>query len=340
MTAPINSNFGVNNDFNGNEIKKFDGQQQNRSSIFEAQGSEQAPSTQKQSMPKLDYTSFPKKFRAFANELATRSQNEVKDLARDFNKNYPATPYIVNFVNYSDFPKPEDFSAKNLGGKEAAYYAWSSAVKEWVENCKQDMQSMKDTGIKELSNQISKGFIQSWINQGIAMGVILDTLEKHDNDMKAATEELKSIVQKEHAKTRGTVKSEATKTRKNIEDNADYLNFRLKSEGEYAREVVRSEGEQTRDEVEAQAVKTRQNIEENKQEEAKKNELREKINLALRNEPIKTKATIQRILRSEGKRFDNRSGGNNIADIVENMDLDTLQRIVDMLTALNSPWGR
>lgn len=335
MTAPINSNFGVNNNFNEKENKEV--VKQKDASIFEVKEGEPAQNTQKQTMPKLDYTSFPKKFRAFANELATRSQNEVKDLARDFNKNYPATPYIVN---YSDFPKPEDFSAKNLGGKEAAYYAWSSAVKEWVEDCKQDMQSMKDTGIKELSNQISKGFIQSWINQGIAREVILDTLEKHDNDMKAATEELKSIVQKEHAKTRGTVKSEATKTRKNVEDNADYLNFRLKSEGEYTREVVRSEGEQTRDEVEAQAVKTRQDIEDNKKEEAYKSELREKINLALRNEPIKTKAAIQRILRSEGKRFDTLSRGNNITDIVENMDLDTLQRIVDMLTVLNSPWGR
>lgn len=319
MTSPIyNNNIGSvgTNNIDNTKEPKYDSKQQ-PNTVFQPQ---QVPVETTSKMPELDYTSFPKKLRAYANDIATRSMNEVKDLVRDFNKNYPATTYNPP---YEEFPKPESYSAKNLGGKEAAFNAWKDAVKEWVEDCKQDLQSLKDTGMQDIQKQMQENFITSWTLQGLALETIMEVLERHNNDTKAALQELKNLVQKEGAKTRKTVEKERNHIKEAIAFNA--------TEIEYA---IETESKQIKDKMDS-----------TKKEEAEKAELKEKINLALRNEPTKTKRTIREVIESKGLRFDKNSkldaGGNsNIPEIIDELDKGTLEAIVAMLTEVRNPWTR
>lgn len=322
------------------------------------ENTQKAPTTNENKAPALNFEGFQKKERAAANELATRSLNEVKDLTRDFNHDFPATAYSPD---YTSFPKPDDFSAKNFGGKEKAFVAWKDAVKEWVEDCKQDIQTLKATGIEDLKRQINENFIRSWEIQGLTRDVIMQTLQKVDYDIQAASRELKHTVQNEAAKIKSTVRSESARTRETVREEAGYIHQHigdaeaaLHDHIENAKDDIKSNDNGNTlfvaNKIQVDGDKTRTQIDMNKQEEKEKNELKEKINLALRNEPNKTKKAIEKVLEAEGKRFDyNRftdnldklgsiSHNSTLPDLIDTLDKTTLQMIVNRLDFRGNPW--
>lgn len=322
------------------------------------ENTQKAPTTNENKAPALNFEGFQKKERAAANELATRSLNEVKDLTRDFNHDFPATAYSPD---YTSFPKPDDFSAKNFGGKEKAFVAWKDAVKEWVEDCKQDIQTLKATGIEDLKRQINENFIRSWEIQGLTRDVIMQTLQKVDYDIQAASRELKHTVQNEAAKIKSTVRSESARTRETVREEAGYIHQHIGDAEAALHDHVENAKEDIKlndninthfvvDEIQVDGDKTRTQIDMNKQEEKEKNELKEKINLALRNEPNKTKKAIEKVLEAEGKRFDyNRftdnldklgsiSRNSTLPDLINTLDKATLQMIVNRLDFRGNPW--
>ncbi len=139
----------------------------------------------------LNYENFPKANRLDASEFAGRSINEVKDAAREFNADFPETPYIVD---YSGFPKPEVFSKKNFGGKEEAYNAWKDAVAEWVEDCKQDMVTRKSNHIGSMTEKFERamnnGFFNIYLQMGMTRDYILATYEALHGDINKVKEQL------------------------------------------------------------------------------------------------------------------------------------------------------
>lgn len=122
----------------------------------------------------LNFEGFPKGNRLDASEFAGRSLNEVKDAAREFNADFPETPYVVD---YSEFPKPEAFSKKNYGGKEEAYNAWKDAVTEWVEDCKQDMVTRKSNHIGSMTEKFERAMNNGFFNIYLQMGMTRDFIQ-------------------------------------------------------------------------------------------------------------------------------------------------------------------
>lgn len=139
----------------------------------------------------LNFEGFPKSNRLDASEFAGRSLNEVKDAAREFNADFPESPYVVD---YSNFPKPEEFSKKNYGGKEEAYSAWKNAVIEWVEDCKQDMVARKSNHIGSMTQKferaMSNGFFNIYLQMGMTRDFIQATYEALQGDITKVKEQL------------------------------------------------------------------------------------------------------------------------------------------------------
>ena len=139
----------------------------------------------------LNFEGFPKGNRLDASEFAGRSLNEVKDAAREFNADFPETPYVVD---YSEFPKPEAFSKKNYGGKEEAYNAWKDAVTEWVEDCKQDMVTRKSNHIGSMTEKFERamnnGFFNIYLQMGMTRDFIQATYEALKGDINKVKEQL------------------------------------------------------------------------------------------------------------------------------------------------------
>lgn len=150
-----------------------------------------ATTPQKFDINQLDYSNFPKKNRLDAYDFATRSFNEIKDAAREFNADYPQQPYMPN---YSNFPEPKNFTKQVYGGNREAYTAWKSAVKEWVEDCKQDMVTAKSNHIGSMENRLegmmSSGFFQVYMQLGITREEIQQAFEDTKGDINQLKEQL------------------------------------------------------------------------------------------------------------------------------------------------------
>lgn len=263
----------------------------------------------------LDYTKFPKANRLDASEFAERSINEVKDLTREFNKDFPQYPY---FPNYDDFPKPENYTLKQYGGKDRAYIAWKSAVKEWVEDCKQDMGALKDVGIQDLANRfertVESGFFNLYIQNGLTQQEIYDVYQALEGDINKVKQELDARIQKNSAWVVGEVRRESAGIHQHIHEvdmastNRDF-------------EIM--------DKVDE--------IRQNQEEEAKKAELKSQIGSVMRNNPQKATKVIQKTLNRHGIQYDKdnswstnhptQTAGTEL--LLNNLETDVLEDIVD-----------
>lgn len=203
----------------------------------------------------LDFTVFPKANRADAAHFAERSLNEVRDLARDFNSDYPDKPYVVNENN---FPRPEDFPKKNYGGKDNAYNAWKNAVTEWVEDIKQDIALKKSTHLAELSTTIDlytreinakldRNYFANEIAEGVTRQFIVDTYVALKGNLSA----VEAAVHKEAARIREEVKStiltDGEKTREQINKKSQEIKGTVIIEGMYTRNTIRTENKESQE---------------------------------------------------------------------------------------------
>lgn len=169
--------------------------------------------------PKFDFTGFKKGDRAHANEYAARALNEIKDVVRSFNRDFPTNPFIVD---YRSFPNPKDFDEKNLGGKSQAYEAWKDAVNVWVEDIKQDLEAKKSRSAEELHQEtlmhITNSFCQIYIQMGLTREFIELTCEEFKGDVNSIKEQLDKAVKDINSNTNrqaGVIREElkeATKT--------------------------------------------------------------------------------------------------------------------------------
>lgn len=216
----------------------------------------------------LNYEGFKKKDRAAAFDLATRSLNEVKDLARGYNNDFPSYPY---YPKYNEFPNPGDFNAKNLGGKDEAYHAWKAAVVEWVEDAKQDIETKKSKGVENLfhglQKQVYEGFIQVYTMQGLEIAQINAVWNELKGDAKAIKARLDKAVKEINGNTTRVVREEGNVTRyqealnsADIHHHIDHSMEANANEHEYTRKVVEKESRATRKTVVDENVETRSEV--------------------------------------------------------------------------------
>lgn len=164
----------------------------------------------------LDYSLF-KKEKAEAYKLAERALNEVKDIVREFNSDFPYNPYQPN---YKDFPKPEEFAQF----KKDAFAMWERAVDAWVEDCKQDMVSKKSTNLEGMANGLANRFsvelARGKFEVYTALGLTLQRVEELFYQVGGNLESLEVAVRKEAAKIRTTVQENGEQVKAYVEEEA------------------------------------------------------------------------------------------------------------------------
>ena len=287
----------------------------------------------------LDYSKFPRANRLDASEFAERSLNEVKDLAREFNKDFPQNPYITDF---DSFPRPESYTSKQYGGKDRAYVAWKSAVKEWVEDCKQDMDAGKDVGMQDLASRfeqtVQKGFFNLYIQNGMTQQEIFDVYQALEGDINKVKQELDSRIKKDGAYTRQVVKDA-------VADQANWVvgEVRRESNGIHQHIHEVDMASTNRDFEIMDKADNIQNdvdkIKKNQEEEAKKAELKTQIGNAMRNHPKEATEVIRKTLRTHGIQYDKdnafsthyptQAAGTEL--MLDNLDIKLLEDIIDKL---------
>ena len=240
-------------------------------SLFTNSESSSQPQTTMQKTLKaqdLNYEGFPKANRLDASEFAGRSLNEVKDIAREFNADFPEQPYVID---YSKFPNPENFSKKNYGGKEEAYTAWKNVVTEWVEDCKQDMATQRSNHIGSMTEKFERamnnGFFNMYLQMGITRDFIQATYEALQGDINKVKEQLDLKAQQIMQNSRNvgqqvsqTVRTEGHLTREIVILDGMATRKTVQIEAENTRRTVETEAENTRGTVETEAQKTRAEI--------------------------------------------------------------------------------
>ena len=246
----------------------------------------------------LNYSEFPKANRADASQFAERSLNEVKDLARTFNADYPDEPYIVD---YNEFPRPEIFQKNNYGGKDKAYTAWKNAVIEWVEDCKQDMDTkrnanMVDLGMtldmymSEINEKLDEGFYDMYLEEGLTREFIAETYKQLKGDINAVNVALN----KEASRIRAQVKASEGNIIANDNGNTasvhahiagatDGINNHIEEDGVKTRNLVYDETQEIKGEVRKEGQQTRQTVTKTARETQEINDLSNAISNAINN---------------------------------------------------------
>lgn len=334
--------------------------------VFSGEIQEGNVEQQKNEPPKLNFESFKRSDREHANELATRSLNEVKDAVRIFNSDFPTSPYVPD---YTSFPRPEDFEAKNYGGKDAAYNAWKDAVKEWTEDCKQDMQTLRSTNLNDVNRNITKGFIDMYINFGLTREFIDAKIEECKGDINAlkealdgAVKELASDISREGSRTRSAVHSESEVTRDIVESESDFTRAVAVDEGTWTRNTVLYDGAKTRDVVREESAiiqdtvefdghRTRAQLKKEEYGEEMRREMSSTVYEYWNNHPKKLEKALNNILESKdmqierknflanftpGLFFENRTRSNPeaIKGLIENLSIRELKALCEELEKL------
>lgn len=193
----------------------------------------------------LDFTGFPKANRQDAALIAERSLNEVRDMARVYNANYPNKPYIAN---ENDFPRPEEFSQKNYGGKDGAYNAWKVAVTEWVEDAKQDMNAKSSANIADLgatldmyTEEINSKLDRNYFANEIAEGVTRDFIVETYIELKGNLNAVETAVRKEAARIRAEVQDTEDNIKREIESDGDLTRGKIDSTQEELTNTIKKE---------------------------------------------------------------------------------------------------
>lgn len=237
----------------------------------------------------LDFSKLPKGNRLDASEFANRSLNEVKDLAREFNADFPDSPYIVD---YSSFPKPEDFDKNNYGGKKEAYAAWKNSVTEWVEDCKQDMIASKSKHLGSLAENFEKtmnsGFFGIYLQMGITREEIKTAFEALEGDINGVKKYLDKKADEIKANTRNIGAQVTKNVNKNTDEQASGVHAHIDhNTGAIMDKVDSAQIEITRN-IETEEQKTRDTVStEHKQTRAKAEKLKDEIMKKLEEMPTK-----------------------------------------------------
>lgn len=224
--------------------------------------------TKKFNANELNFEGFKKKNRAAAFDFANRSLNEVNDLAGGYNKDFPSHPY---FPKYEEFPVPENFNPKNLGGKDEAYHAWKTSVTEWVENAKQDIERLKSSGLETLvhglQKQVYEGFIQVYAMQGLEIAQINAVCQELKGDARAIKARLDKAVKEINGNTTHVVREEGNATRYqealntvDVHHHIDHAMNANSNEHRHTRDTVINEAIETRNTVHNESVDTRNEI--------------------------------------------------------------------------------
>lgn len=339
------------------EVQKYQNYEQQSTSVknnntadaqlreaFSYDNSNNPPEKQKFDVNQLDYSGFPKKNKVDAFDFARRSLNEIKDAAREFNADFPQNPYVPNT---SIFPKPENFTKKQFGGKEQAYTAWKSAVTEWVEDCKQDMVSAKNGHINSMSakleNIMKSGFFQIYLELGITQQEIQQAFEATNgniNDLKEMLDkkanELKQNMQRGFAGVNTNTNRAVGVAIDKINSNTDYQASEIHRHLDHTeRQIHRHIDESTEatqnhfeersddiiDEIHNDGDKTRERIEELQSEVMKK----------LEKMPTKKSLVIDFIKGTLHLPIDAAKAGFNLASYLLSLPVEALKKIVELL---------
>ena len=305
----------------------------------------------------LDYSLFSKSQMKDANKLAERSLNEVKDLTRDFNADFPAKPYVPN---YEEFPKPEEF--KQFKNKDDRYDTWSDAVVEWVEDCKQDMKTQRSTNLNDMASlfeaKIDRNLIVSCAQFDITRETMLKLFEEAQGDMQKFNESIRSAINRAAKRVESEVINQGNAVRKDIDYSTDVLNETIINTAEKVGRKVDGVGKKVDDvsrkvdgvdgKVDNVGRKV-DKVNEKLDEEAQKETLRKEIYIGLHNAPKPVFRKIRNYLMNKGYRFDNNTwekilknpllmnGGtpirknNPLSGVIENLNLEELQELREII---------
>ena len=302
----------------------------------------------------IDYSALQKGDRSRACELATRSLNEVNDLVRVFNKDFHAKPYTPP---YDDFPKPEQFAQFKKGER---YNLWADAVKEWVEDCKQDMQAERDANLADLQSEfnakIDRNLVALCAGFEITLEMMQTMFEEVKGDMAKFYEKINAairnaqnaVIANDNANAAGLhnhiegvtdgihqhISYESGAIHNHIQYEADRLHEQIFDEAEFlADEIdgVRSDVQQVGQDV--------QQVRQNQEDEQERNRIKAYIANCWQNKPIVTQGLLREFYRSKGKHIDKPGGllpvpdrdNNALQSIIENMSLQELKEFEAML---------
>ncbi len=157
----------------------------------------------------IDFTAFAKGKRDAAAAVVSMVLANVKQMAKDYNYNYPCVPY---FPDYENFPVPENFNPKNYGGKDEAYYTWETSVRAWENNVKDDIKKLNTQSESQkmfgLQRQIYEGFINVYTQLGLNREQINEVCKHfagNQVEIKNALNQMRDQIRQEGAFTRATV---------------------------------------------------------------------------------------------------------------------------------------
>ncbi len=305
----------------------------------------------------LDYSLFSKSQMKDANKLAERSLNEVKDLTRDFNADFPAKPYVPN---YEEFPKPEEF--KQFKNKDDRYDAWSDAVVEWVEDCKQDMKTQRSTNLSDMASlfeaKIDRNLIVSCAQFDITRETMLKLFEQAQGDMQKFNESIRSAINRAARQIESEVINQGNAVRKDIDYSTEILKEAVGDKAEEVGRKVDGVGRKVDDVgrkvngVDGKVDKVGRNVDKVNEKldiEEQKETLRKEIFIGLHNAPKPVFRKIRNYLNDKGYRFDNNAWekilraplmqpgetpireNNPLSGVIENLNLEELQEIREII---------
>lgn len=282
----------------------------------------------------IDYTAFYSDEMKSAKKIAERSLNEVNDLARSFNADFPAKPYSPN---YEDFPKPAEFEQFK---KKDRLGLWEDSVTEWVEDCKQDMETQKSNNLANLANlfaaKIDRNFIVSCSQFGITQQIMYDMFEQVQGDMQKFNEGIRRAVNAaNNAAYACAVQGEKTREElyfatggihAHIDDATNYTTFVVGEAADYVADQIY----EAEDNLSGQLGELKQNDDEIKEA----NLLREEVFIGLNNAPKHIFGRIKTYLERKGYQLDEKiwsktpiKENNAVKGIIDNMSLEDLKEI-------------
>ena len=322
---PHNPDYDVKNKKNENEVQVFANEPQ------EVQ-TEQAKPAKPLEAYQIDYSAFAKKERADAKEFAEEKLADLRKVVNQFNLDFPKRQYVID---YSSFPKPENFTQYK---KNEAFDAWKDSVKKWVSARQDEVAGQRSYNLQHVSINIAAGFGALGAQLGFSTEFIAAKLEELGGDVNKLNNCLKKTQQAIIANDNRNAKEimnqavalfvigEATANRRTEEINNNIVN-----ESENIQETITETSKETNGKID-RLIFTEE-LEAHKEAEAKK--FKAEIYRAWNNNQNATKRVIDKVLRMEGKEYvrthftdatqsESASATNGM---IENLELNTLRRI-------------
>lgn len=330
--VPHNPDYDVKNKKNENGVQVFANEPQ------EVQAEPAKPAKPLEAY-QIDYSAFAKKERADAKEFAEEKLADLRKVVNQFNLDFPQRQYVID---YSSFPKPENFTQFK---KNEAFDAWKDSVKKWVSERQDEVAGQRSYNLQHVSINIAAGFGALGAQLGFSTEFIAAKLEELGGDVNKLNSCLKKTQQAIIANDNRNAKEIMNQAVAHFimgEVNADSRMVRTN------RNIVDESGK-IQDAIETASNKTNGKIDElaSKEEEranneAKANEYKAEIFRAWNNNQNATKRTIDIVLGQQGKNFERSHYGIDrqvesaaaVNGMLDNLDLQTLEKVYNSLKGI------